>query len=673
MNNLMLMPLVESGAAEEAQNQYAQGVQLLPAPRNYATDTNLQPFFRDLNDLMEAVRLERAPLHEEWEAIRRMNLMIHDSGRSYFGRSQAYLPVYRRQRQTLISNTSRGLFPSDEYLDVTLLSDQSGDPELAKPHKLYMQWEVDVNARLRTLIKPFIASFFDYGTAIFKTWYKKEIMQVGGPGVVQRSLLGSGYTADYRMRPTCVMDGLAVSARNLFNWYIYPATCESARDAMLIFEDIDIGIAYVRDMVRKKRWIPDAEKFFDEHVQENLARQELLGTRGYGSDTNARQSGPFAQRGTATEVWTFAVLPPSAYVMGEDTKAPVPCRLVFINGMCVEATRNMSFHQQHPYHVARHDWEAGFFYGVGAGRTVRPLQYLSNDFVNQTNDVGNYGLNPIAKINPGLMVGPPKPLRPGVPIYTTDVDKGIAFDRPPIEQVGHGMNMVNMFMQMAENFGGTPPIMQGNPRGAKTATQTQILQKNAQVPMQDIAEDIENDVFVPMMRQAYKNAQQFRDDDVMVAVAGQSIKVSLDQLAMDAQFRWLASSQAVNNQVRAQQAIQLIQAVLPTLPILMQQGYVVDFVALIRRIFVDGFGYRGFSEFIRRAQAAPMGPGMQPGMPGAAPRPDQMAGVKQEQGDRIRSALEQVYGRGETEAVPGEGGDFMDVRSQTESMTGGMA
>ena len=671
MSNHMLLPMVQIGGPEEVDVRAggAQEQQFLPPMQNYASDEKLSNFLvHELGALIQQVRTERGMLEQEWLAIRNMNLMVHDSGRSYFGRSNAYMPVYRRNRQTLITTAGRGLFPSDEYLDVTLKGE--GDHERARPVKAYMQWEFDTVAKVRSYLTPFLANFFDYGTAPLKVWYKKELHRQGRLNNVEAALFGPPIR-QYGFKPRVAREGLAVSPRSLFNWFIYPVTAESLDDAVLVFEDVDLPFSYAEAMVRAGKWPKSAvELACSDIVEAERNRLEMVASRGYGSDTSARDVSSHGRRIHVTEAWTWLTLPRSAYLSDEDHRMPVPAMVVFVNSVPVQVVRNPHFHQKPPYVVGRNDWEAGFFYGVGAGRTIRPLQYLSNDFTNQVNDVGNYGLNPIAKINPGLLVGPPKPFRPGGVIYTTDVKNGIEFDRPPIEQVHYGMNMVNTFMSMASDFGGTPPIMQGNPKGAKTATQTSILQKNAQVPIQDVVESIENDVMVPMMHMTWSNAQQWRNENVMATVAGESIKVTLEDLALDAQFRWLASSQAVNNQVRAQQAIQLISAILPVVPLMMQQGYVVDFVALLRRVYTDGFGFRGFSEFIRRAQAAPMQPGMQPGQPGSEPRPDQMGGVQQEQGDRLRSAMEQVHGYGDenSAAQPGEAEDFAEVRNEADQM-----
>jgi hypothetical protein len=678
MNNLHLLPIASAGLDEEAQQagQFGaiQPVRFLPQALNFATNEKVRTYVRnELVPLLNETRQERLLLEEEWKAIRNMNLLKHDGGQSYHGRAKNYLPVFRKAKTTHISALSRGLFPSDEYMDVASTDPANG--EAGKTIKTYLQWEFETVAKLRTRIKPFLGQYVDYGNTVFKGIWSTQLKSKAAPNFMPMPT--GGTDVQYGFKSQMERSGLLVSPRSMFYVYVYPTTAESLDDASLVFEDIDLPRSYFEMMKLMKRW-ENVDGLLEGFVNEDhdARMQEMLNARDAGGQPGRtfgiNKAGTI---GTVTESWTFMHLPRQAYLPGEDHRLPLPVYIVTCGEHVLAVTRNPYFSQQHPYLFSRMDVEPGYFYGTGHGRTMRYLQYLANDFANQTCDVGTYGLNPIAKMNPGLMVGPPRPLRPGGTIFMSDVKNGLEFDRPPIEGVGFGMQMLQSIIGMAQDFGGTPQVMQGTGAGkaAKTATGAQILQRNASMPIQDSVEDIELDVLVPLMRMTHSYAQQFRDKNVMVTVAGQSIEVTREVLATDAQYRWMASSQSSNNQIRAQQAITLIQAIVPLLPVLMQQGYVVDFVALIRRVFTDGFGFRGFDDFIKRAQAAPGVPPPGEAQPGQQVAPDQMAGVQAEQGDRLRSALEQVYGmEGAGDAQPGEAEDFAQVRQGADQMAAQM-
>lgn len=663
--------LVEVGQQEEAAPGTigaAAPTTFLPETRNVANDENVVMQIQSgLLPIIDWTRKDRIPLEEEWKAVRRMEMLEHDDGRRYIGRSNSYLPVYNRILTTLVSSLSRGLFPSDDYMDVA--DRQNSGAERAKATKTYLQWEFDANAKLRTNIKPWLRQFENFGISVLKHRYKKEIRSQGKTRF-DRESDSRKLLAAAAFSPTNVYEGLSTQTRNVFNWYIYPNTVDCIEEAQVIFEDIRVPRSFIMEMKLKERWENVEDALNQGNPPEHDSKeQELAATMGGSSSAPGGLAGnQYAESKVITEVWCFLVLPRDQYVGDENPELPLPCRVVLAGNVVLLVTRNPMFEQRPPYEVSVQNRSPGFFYGYGHGRVVRSLQYLANDFANQVNDNGSYCLNPIAKVNPGHLAGPLKPLKPGVTWYLTDVHNGAIFDRPPVEQIQYGLQLLNTVIGMAQDFGGAPPVLQGSSagRGAKTATGAQILQRNAMQPLQDVVEDIELEALIPLMKSTWFLAHQYRSDDVMAMVGGQLTKVPLEMLMGDFDFRWLASSQAANQQMRAQQLMQFMQIMAPILPVLMQQGYIVDFEPIARRIWSDGFGMRGFDQIIRKAQAAP---GAQPGQ--VLPQ-GQQGGVAAEQGDRVRSALEQVAGGGGGEMVPGEGEDFMSVRGQADELAGMM-
>ncbi len=662
MSNIMTVPLVNLGPGDEVGDASAPAGNL-PAPKNFALDEGVAERVRNqLAPILFQTRNDRQNLEEEWKAIRRMEMMKHDSGRRYFGRSDAYLPVYPKIVNTTVAALAKGLFPSDDYMDVIDRGDKADDSK-AKAVKAGLLWNFDRVARLRTLIKPFLRQFENFGTSVFKYRYKKESKKEGRSYSMEDALSGKPEAVpSFR---TISQEGLSLSVRSLFYWYIYPATADSLDEAEVVFEDIDVPLNYVVEMAAAKKWV-NTENIIAgggaENSQHDTALQENLSDiADMQKPTNSMGGNPMADMRTITEVWCKLKLPKEGYAAGEDTYCAVPSRVVMCGETVLEVTRNPHWTQRPPYLVSRQNVQPGFFYGYGRGRMVRSIQYLANDFANQTNDNGIYALNPIVKYVPGMLAGPLRPIAPGVAWPMTDL-KAVEFDRPPHEQVQMGSQMLNMWIGMAQDAGGAPPILQGQNagKGGRTATQAQILQKNAFMPIQDTVEDIELDVLVPLMYNTWVLMQQYMEDDLLATIGGGVQRVTPADLAIDAEFRWLASSQSVNAQLRAQQAMQLIQASMPLVPLLAQQGYVVDYVPLIQKIYTDGFGFRGFEQFIKRGPPPqmPMAGGMG-GPPGQPPIDE----------GNMRSALDQ-NGGGPVEMAPGEGEDFSEVRDNADEMAG---
>jgi hypothetical protein len=666
------------GAPEEAepgtfgaQQSIIPGIEL-PPTKNLAKDPDIVQRVQDeLIPIIRWTRSNRGTKEAEWNAIRRMRMMAHDDGQAYFGQSNAYVPVYARNRQTLISSIAAGLFPSDDYMDVAPMDDSAGDAE-AKAVKQYLQWEFECVAQLKRRIKPFLGQYVDYGNAVIKHRYKKELRSVGKK---VKSKLSDGSPAGINelmatFRPTKTYDGLCVSTPSIFNWYIFPLSAETIDEASLIFEDVQVSTAEIEKMGRLGRWENTAVALATTRPTDKTDTQgELQTARGHGGMAEGELSTQKLGTRFLTEVWTLMQLPKDQYMSHEDPEDLLPVRLVLAGDTVLECMRMTNFSQKPPYEFSRIDVEPGMVYGDGFGRLVRSLQYLVNDFVNQTNDNGIYGMNPVTLVNPGFLAGPLRALSPGVTWYLTDVQNGVKFDRPPIEQVQHGLSMINAIIGMAQDFGGAPPVLQGmGGKNTKTATGMQILQNNARGPLQDLIEDLEQDVMVRLMRATWFNAQQYRETEVMTRVAGITQRVDPRELIGNFDFRWMASSQAMNRAMRAQQLSTFAQLLLnpATLQALAMRGKTVDPEPMLRRIWTDGHGQRGFEQIVVQAPMAPPGmPGAPGGMPGAEPPP----------GQEVRSATEQAAGGGSGEMVPGEGEEFMDVRGEADqlaAMLGGM-
>jgi hypothetical protein len=165
-------------------------------------------------------------------------------------------------------------------------------------------------------------------------------------------------------------------------------------------------------------------------------------------------------------------------------------------------------------------------------------------------------------------------------------------------------------------------------------------------------------------------AQQYRDAPVKALVAGQAFEVTPEELAFRARWRWMASTQAANQQQRTQNALGFMQAVMNPLMLqtLMQTGSIVDPVPLLRKVYTDGLGLRNFDQFIKKMPMAPPGmgpPGMAPpgmGPPGLPPGGPQSI-------DQQSAVMQAAGAGGPNETMqPGEGDELGSVRDGANSM-----
>jgi hypothetical protein len=623
---------------------------------NFAKDENVKKWVgENLVNVVDYARYDRQILEEEWREIRRMVLLEHDTNQKYLGRSVAYIPAYAKARGTVISELSRAMFPSEDYLDVTFRSDDK--MESSKKAKDYLQYEFEKQMKVRSHIKTFLSQFVDYGFTVAKAWYEKgtSYKQYKASKNKDGNLLIEASTPDNAA-------GARFSTRSVFYWYIWPTTVDSIDEATVVFEDIDVTIYDAKRLAHSGNWtnLDEAiaadgrEPMHDFNVMQQ--QSEIMGTPS-NPRTSPSPQGDLSRVLTAQECWLDMPIPDSEYADNEVKGTPVPCKVTIIGGVVVEARRNPFWHQKKPYLVSRMRTFPGSFYPKGAGTMARFLQYLVNDFTNQLNDNGTFALNPIVLANPNTMAGPLPSIEPGAVFQTTDTVNGIKFDRPPVEQLQYGKMLVEMYQGMLYDVAGAPPILQGTNagKGARTATSSQILQKNASNPIQDVVEDMENDVMVPLMQMVWTFGNQYRTSPINDEMNGQLLIISPDDIMGDVTMKFLASSMAANQQQRAQQAMALLQILPPLVPLLQASGKMADPSSLLQRIYSDGFGFRNFDQFIKAAPPPQM-PGMgAPGQPGQPGLPGQNAGD---------SAIP-----GETESASGEGEDFADVRDNADVLS----
>lgn len=648
---------------------------------NYASDPQVkQRAETEVWPLIQQTRIDRREVEDNWRAIRRMTQMVHDENQKYKGRSNAYLPIHAKNIQAQATALQRGLFPSDEYIDAQI--EDPGDPEAAVKAKHFMQYQFERQANIRIYMKLFGRQLLDYGFSVLKFWWRMPQSYASGRVVKNANALAEMAFAQPNNNLESDDQGLTVSARNIFNFYAYPFTAETLREAILQFEDIQMSMLELEYAAKAGKWEAD-QAVLDAAptpVMLQWDNQERLAEQGIPSQENNASGTKLGDVRMVTEAYTFMVLPKSAYTQADRPDCPLPVRIIFLDNVAVSIERNASYHQSSPFLGLSLNANPGYMYGYGPGRMIAPLQYLANDFVNQSNDVCIYGLNPIIKAVPGMLVGRLRPIAPGVTWYMNDLN-AVDMIHPPVEQLQWGVQMGQQMVSMAQDFGGAPPAMQGTgARGsAKTATGAQILQKNSMEPLQDMVEDIENEVFVPLASRTWKLAQQYAPQELMTTVFGQTRKITRSDLLRNAEWRWLASSQSANAQTRAMQTIQFLQVLLPYQQVLQQQGVQLNVIPVLKNLYTQALGFRGWDELMKPAvpnMPPPPGmpgmggpPGMPPGMGGGMPPggPGGMPpGIPPDQ--QPRSTTEQAQGGG-LPIQPGEGDEHMAMRSNADMLS----
>ena len=656
-------PLVSTGPADEAEALFIPS-----ATENFADDKTAKAWIEDnLLPLISDAESMGTEQRAEWSAIREMLYLRHAADRGYKGESDAFLPIYAKASDTRTSHMSRALFPTDQVVDVVKEDsdvDDMGDEETVKA---WMQYQIEREAKLRLNMKKFLRQLNDYGFSVAKVYWHKP--QEADKEVRLQKVLAAG---TYGNLSAANCEGARFLTRDVFGFYMWPTTVDDAQQASLVFETMPISKQDADLRFKNGTWkneseagFPDTSAEYEQDLQQNV---DLVTGEG-STPVNSASRGELGTWGYVKECWFRMPVPAKLYGPGEVKGSPVPVKVVLVNGIPVEATRNPFWHQRTPYVTHALNQRPASAYGVGLGRMGLELQTLINDTANQTQDNVTYGLNPMLIVNPNQLVGNANVvIKPGGVINTLEPANGVKWDRPPVEQMQYGNQQLNTLVSFMNDLLGTPPILQGtgSKGSGKTATGSQILQNNVKSDMQDVIEDVELAVLIPTMEMVYMLGQQYEKDERWIAIAGQPpIRFTRDAFLGQFKFRWLASSQTANQQVRAQQAMMFMQMLPGVLPLLQAQGKMVNPEPLMKLIYSTLIGGRDFDKIVVPLPMPPMMPGM-PGAPapGATPGEENNPG-----GDRARSAVEQAPG-GSGEVAPGEAEDFMNVRAGADEMAG---
>lgn len=669
-------PLITAGPKDEANPFFIPN-----AKENFADDKAAKEWVEDnLLSLVKDAESSGWNQRAEWSAIRDMIYLRHAEDRGYKGESDAFVPAYAKASSTLVSHISRALFPTDQVVDC--IREDSADAELAPPPpmpgmppappppddtevvKAWMQYQLETQAALRLNMKKFVRQLEDYGFSVAKVYWNrppdadKEVR-------LQKALAVPGV---YGNLSAANCEGVRFLTRDVFGFYMWPATVDDASQASLAFEVMQVSKQDADLRFKSGAWKNEAEAGFpdvgDDYEADLSAGNEIV-TGDAATAPNSSAKGALGTWGYVKECWFRMPIPSSLYGPGEVKGTPVPVKAVLINGVPVEITRNPFWHQKPPYVTHALNQRPANVYGVGIGRTGLELQTLINDVINQTQDNVTYGLNPMLVLNPDELVGNSEVvIKPGGVINTRN-PQAVKWDRPPVEQVQYGTAQANTLIAMLNDNAGAPGQLQGTSGkgAAKTATGSQILQGNVKTDIQDEVEDLELAVLIPTMEMAYMLGQQYEKDERWIAVAGAApVRFTRDAFLGKYKFRWLASSQSANKQVQAQQAMMFMQMLPGVMPLLQAQGKMINPEPLMKLIYSTLIGGRDFDKVV---VPMPMMPMMgAPGAPGAAP-----PGAPP--GDRPRSATEQAAGGGGP-PVEGEADDFMTVREGADDMAGMM-
>lgn len=623
--------------------------------------------------LLTTVRADYGPIQEQWQKISNMINMEMEENASYKGETQVYLPTFVKALDTRAAHVCKASFPTDSFLDAIATKDET--PEEAnerEANKAWMKKQIETNAKLRANLKPFVKKCLSFGEGILKVYWEDKLIKQkrkykSASSDLEAELNKQVQGTNTKGYKRC--GKLRVKTVNNFAFYAYPLTVDNLDQCTLVFEDIQISKQFVKTMIAKGYWkkdnitysaaIPETES----HIQRTLSKN----TETSNSAVSAGASGDLGEYTMVSECWFSMVLPKSYFTPEEiadfEHLEPQPMKAVICGGNIVDIQDNPFNHGRHPYLMKKLNDEPDVLITPGYGKQAMTSQYFANDLVNQLNDNGIYALNPMLVRNIGAIAGHSlsQKVSPGANWDVTEPN-ALEFISPDANQIQYGLPLLQMAIGNVNDLI-APPILQGAGTGgtAKTATGTQTLQTNVKTDIQDFNEDMEQQIFTPLLEMAYSLGQQFETEEMYFAITGKNkIKFSPKMLSRDLSWQWVASSQTVNQQLRGQQLINFFTLVAnpAVMQMLAQEGIKLKFEPILRMIW-EGLGQRSFESLTGPIQNLQQP--MLPGQPGITAQPGQSP-------ESMNPAATNPNAVAPVEPGIGNSGEFSGVRDEANGI-----
>jgi hypothetical protein len=573
--------------------------------RNLALDPEIARRVKDeLCPLLSRVRDDRQRLRDKWLRYYRIWSVQHDQ-QGYRGRNNVFFPVGRRWIEQWVARLKRDLFPDQDWFRCRALREEFEARVPAK--QALQQYWMRRYMRLRRHSLPWLRQLVMFGTSpVRNVWRVSEREQTALRDVLDEGGEPTGRTMA-KVETVADFLGPTFEPVDLFAFYVWPPTAAGLTDAVLVFEDRCLSRAEVQRFARRPLdpRAPDGDMVY-EGVEAVLALYDEAMT----ARLSARDSGKYdalaqrlADKGFTSPLdqslpralrplditrcqWTVDLegeeTQPYLVEIGADT---IPLRV-----------------QRNPWWHGGGDWLCGRFtsvvdefYGRGLPEVFDYLQYFANDLGNQSGDAFVWATNPIAVVDIGAVQDPTSlRMAPGAKWLANP--QGVQFTTPPQGAAQAGFEAVSSYLSLGDTMvAPTParPLVPGGDQGPKGDLQAAIA--DSAVDLRAIVENLEDDVFVPLLERSDILAQQCLDRDIILKVAGADGVTLLEQpisvadLVGEYEWQWLGTTAALNQQVRAQQMVQGI-ALLSNIPPeqLQAQSVEVDWAYVVRTFWSVG-------------------------------------------------------------------------------------
>jgi len=512
-------------------------------------------------------------LSDDWDRYRD----VYNQRRTisfYEGRSRLFLGAIRKAVDTL-TRIAKDSMLADPYVSVDTDVERWRDVGVH-----FIKYLLETQGKIRPKLSMFLRQLYQIGTSCMKFGWKTSYRTVTYREKGEMGL-------EIKKRKAYDHYGPTLDVIDMRHVYVWPEVATDYDGLQIVFEDSVTTINELRRKVKEGWYEPETvdkviQRRSGEIAQENKSRSQSV-KEGV-IDTELEQS-----ELDITEAWIRYKLPDN-----DDDNESLPwVWLTFAGEEILRVQENPWWFQTPPYLFGAIFREHDYFYGHGLIEATEMWQYMLNDIVNQTMDCGTYALNPITIMDPAAVDDPDMYQIEPMAKWMIAPD-AVSFERPPANMTQEGLGMVRFLLNIVQESTDATAIVQGTPRegmgpAAGTATGVSQLLASSSAAIVDHVEELEPQVFTPLLKMVEISAHQFMDEKMVIRLEGPDAVVITQRiiepqdLILSTDIRWIASRRLREKLAKGQQYLNMLNIALGVDPQLtLQQGFMIDLKYLIK-------------------------------------------------------------------------------------------
>ena len=512
-------------------------------------------------------------LSDDWDRYRDVYNMRRTIS-FYDGRSRLFLGALRKAVDTL-TRIAKDSMLADPYVSVDTDVERWRDVGVH-----FIKYLLENQGKIRPKLSMFLRQLYQIGTSCMKFGWKTSYRNVTYREKTELGLEIKKRKAYDHYGPTLDV----IDMRHVFVW---PEVATDYDGLDIVFEDSVTTIAELRRKVKEGWYEPDV-------VDKVIQRRSCEVTKYNKSRSQSVKEGMIDNELEQTELditeaWIRYKLPDN-----EDDNENLPwVWLTFAGEEVLRIQENPWWFQTPPYLFGAIFREHDYFYGHGLVEATEMWQYMLNDITNQTMDCGTYSLNPITIMDPAAVDDPDMYQIEPMAKWMIAPD-AVKFERRRGKMSKEGLGMVRFLLNIIQETTDATALVQGTPRegmgpAAGTATGVSQLFASSSAAVVDQVEELEGQVFTPLLKMVEISAHQFMDEKMVIRLEGPEAAVITQRiiepsdLILSTDIRWIASRRLREKLAKGQQYLNMLNIALGVDPQLtLQQGFMIDLKYLIK-------------------------------------------------------------------------------------------